>query len=69
MYCFGIYLLLYILHREEDSLISIFIVEMLCVMLHSLKLAHKDDAALGMSLLWFIVSVDTQGCLHIVEAS
>ena len=65
MYCFGIYLLLYILHREEDSLISIFIVEMLCVMLHSLKLAHKDDAALGM----FIVSVDTRGCLHIVEAS
>jgi len=36
--------------REEDSLISTFIIEMLCVMLHSLKLAHKDDAALGMSL-------------------
>ena len=33
--------------REEDALISTFIIEMACVMLHSLKLAHKDDALLG----------------------
>ena len=33
--------------REEDALISIFIIEMTFVMLHSLKLAHKDDASLG----------------------
>ncbi|XP_065898419.1 DNA-dependent protein kinase catalytic subunit-like isoform X2 [Dysidea avara] len=38
---------IYTVFREEDSLISTFIIEMLCVMLHSLKLAHKDDTALG----------------------
>ena len=39
------------LTREEDTLISTFIIEMACVMLHSLKLAHKDDASLGIIVI------------------
>ena len=34
-------------HREEESLVDIFVIEMLVVMVNSLKLAHKDDKSLG----------------------
>ena len=33
--------------REEDSLVDMFVMEMLVVMIESLRLAHKDDKSLG----------------------
>ena len=33
--------------REEESLVDMFVVEMLVVMIHSLKMAHRDDKGLG----------------------
>lgn len=33
--------------REEDSLVDMFVIEMLVVMIESLRLAHKDDKSLG----------------------
>ena len=33
--------------REEESLVDVFVIEMLVVLIHSLKMAHKDEKALG----------------------
>ena len=33
--------------REEESLVDMFVIEMLVVMIHSLKMAHRDEKALG----------------------
>ena len=37
-----------ILYREEDPLVDMFVIEMLVVMIESLRLAHRDDKSLGM---------------------
>ena len=33
--------------REEDPLVDMFVIEMLVVMIESLRLAHRDDKSLG----------------------
>ena len=33
--------------REEESLVDMFVIEMLVVLIHSLKMAHRDEKALG----------------------
>ena len=33
--------------REETSLVDMFVIEMLVVMINSLRLAHRDDKSLG----------------------
>lgn len=37
-----------VFYREEDPLVDMFVIEMLVVMIESLKLAHRDDKSLGM---------------------
>lgn len=37
----------YYFYREEESLVDVFIIEMLVVMVNSLKLAHKDSQSIG----------------------
>lgn len=41
--------------REEEALVDTFVMEMLVVMINSLKLAHRDKSSLGekMSLCWY----------------
>ena len=34
-------------YREEDSLVDVFVIEMLVVLIHSLKMAHRDEKELG----------------------
>ena len=36
-----------VFYREEDPLVDMFVIEMLVVMIESLKLAHRDDKSLG----------------------
>jgi DNA-dependent protein kinase catalytic subunit len=38
---------IYAVFREEESLVDIFVIEMLVVMINSLKLAHKDKISIG----------------------
>ena len=33
--------------REEESLVDMFVIEMLVVLIHSLKMAHRDEKSLG----------------------
>ena len=50
--------------REEESLVDMFVVEMLVVLIHSLKMAHRDDRGLGkhvsISLLAWCMTLDNQ---------
>ena len=43
--------------REEDSLVDTFVMEMLVVMIESLRLAHRDDKSLGLLYILFIYCV------------
>ena len=48
--CVGLYttsIILVLFYREEESLVDVFIIEMLVVMVNSLKLAHKDSQSIG----------------------
>lgn len=33
--------------REEESLVDMFVIEILVVLIHSLKMAHRDEKSLG----------------------
>ena len=41
-------------YREEESLVDVFVIEMLVVLVHSLKMAHRDEKPLGMQSLPYI---------------
>ena len=41
-------------YREEESLVDVFVIEMLVVLVHSLKMAHRDEKPLGMRSLPYI---------------
>ena len=47
--------------REEEPLVDTFVIEMLVVLVHSLKMAHRDEKSLGivmsLSLLHLIISM------------
>ena len=34
--------------RKEEPLVDMFVIEMLVVLVHSLKMAHRDEKSLGM---------------------
>jgi DNA-dependent protein kinase catalytic subunit len=38
---------IYTVFREEESLVDMFVIEMLVVLIHSLKMAHRDEKSLG----------------------
>jgi DNA-dependent protein kinase catalytic subunit len=38
---------IYTVFREEESLVDMFVIEVLVVLIHSLKMAHRDEKALG----------------------
>ena len=40
--------------REEDPLVDMFVIEMLVVMIESLRLAHRDDKSLGTYIIIII---------------
>lgn len=44
---YTISIILVLFYREEESLVDVFIIEMLVVMVNSLKLAHKDSQSIG----------------------
>ena len=41
---------LYVFYREEAALVDTFVIEMLVIMIESLRLAHRDDKSLGTSM-------------------
>ena len=41
--------------REEEALVDVFVIEMLVVMIQCLKLAHRDDKALGEQYIYIHV--------------
>ena len=46
-----------IFNREEESLVDVFIIEMLVVMVNSLKLAHKDAQSTGIYIISIIIII------------
>ena len=51
--------MVYNLFREEDSLVDTFVIEMLVVMVTSLRLAHADNKLQGM-----YVCMGLRRCMH-----